>query len=58
VRIGDILIGADGKRFASIDDLQTALNRWETRTVSIQFLRGGDSRQREVTIRVMQGVAA
>jgi serine protease Do len=58
LRIGDLLIAVDGKRFASVGDLQTALNRWKTRPMSIQFLRGGDSRQREVTIRAMQGVAA
>ena len=58
LRIGDLLVGVDGRRFASVDDLQMALDGWETRPMSIQFLRGGDSRQREVTIRVMHGVAA
>ena len=58
LRIGDLLVGVDGRRFTSVGDLQTALDRWETRPMSIQFLRGGDSRQREVTIRVVQGVAA
>ena len=58
LRIGDLLVGVDGRRFASVGDLQTALDRRETRPMSVQFLRGGDSRQREVTIRAMQGVAA
>ena len=58
LRIGDLLVGVDGRCFASVDDLQTALDRWDTTPLSIQFLRGGDNRQREVTIRVMHGVAA
>jgi serine protease Do len=58
LRIGDVLTGVDGRTVASVDDLQGALDRGGTGTMSIQFLRGGDSRQREVTIRTMQGVAA
>ena len=58
LRIGDVLTGVDGRHFASVDDLREALDHWKTGTMSIQFLRGGDSRQREVTIRAIQGVAA
>jgi len=58
LHIGDVLTGVDGRHFSSVDDLQEALDRWKTGTMSIQFLRGGDSRQREVTIRALQGVAA
>jgi serine protease Do len=58
LRIGDVLTGVNGKHFTFVDDLQEGLDAWKTETMSIQFLRGGDSRQREVTIRAIQGVAA
>ena len=58
LRIGDVLVGVNGRYFSSVHDLQEALDRWKTGTMSIQFLRGGDSRQREVTIRAIQEVAA
>lgn len=58
LRIGDILTGADGTPFTSVDDLQNALDHWQTGTMTIQFLRGGESRQREVTIRATQRAAA
>ena len=58
LRVGDVLTGVDGRRFESVDDLGTALDRPRTRPLRIQFLRDGERRQREVTIRVVQGVAA
>jgi S1-C subfamily serine protease len=56
LRPGDLLIGACGKRFASVDDLQESLD--SASLVTIQFLRGSDQRQREATVRLIQGVAA
>ena len=61
LRVGDLLIGADGKRFASADDLQDAMDHAARRLVTIQFLRGSEKRQREATVQVMRyrtGVAA
>lgn len=64
LRVGDLLIGTAGSRFQSIDDLRDAFDRSEGSIVAIQFLRGGDVRRREVSIRVKrrqvqnEGVAA
>jgi serine protease Do len=61
LRAGDLLTGADGKRFTSVDDLQDAMDRAQGRIVTIQFLRGNDARKREATVQVMRyrtGVAA
>jgi serine protease Do len=58
LRVGDFLIGAAGRRFASVDDLRDCLDHADNRCVTIQFLRGGQTMKREVTVRVIQGVAA
>jgi S1-C subfamily serine protease len=50
LRIGDVLIGSGGKRFATSDDLYEALESGPL--VSPEFLRGGDSKRREVTVRL------
>lgn len=62
LRTGDLLIGADGRRFASVDDLRESLEG-PGRLVTIQFLRGGQRADaapvpREVTVRLIRGVAA
>jgi serine protease Do len=65
LRVGDLIVGADGKRFTSVDGLQEAMDRAEGRSLTIQFLRGNDrgddERKREVTVQIMRyrtGVAA
>jgi len=64
LRLGDLLIGTAGRRFASVDDLRDAFDRQEGSIVTIQFRRGGDSGEREVSILVTRyrtqitGVAA
>src|SRR5579863_1975033 len=58
LRPGDLLIGAGGQRFASVDDLQESLDNGSGRPLKIQFLRGGHPRQREATVRLIRGVAA
>jgi serine protease Do len=64
LRIGDLLTGADGRRFASADDLRDAIDRAEGRFMTIQFLRGDDTNNREATVKVLRnwigntGVAA
>ena len=47
---GDLLIGANGKRFASVDDLHESLAN-ANRSLAIQFLRGGERKERETTVR-------
>jgi serine protease Do len=58
LRPGDVLIGAAGNRFGSVDDLRESLDHASESLVTIQFLRGDRSKQREVTVRLIQGVAA
>jgi len=47
---GDILLGADGKNFASIDDLAQALEGRGPRTLRLEFLRGDYQRVRRVSV--------
>jgi S1-C subfamily serine protease len=56
LRIGDVLIGSGGRRFVSSDDLYEVLDNGGV--VTLQFLRGGESKRREVTVRLNQEVAA
>jgi serine protease Do len=58
LRAGDLIVGANGKGFASINDLRNALDNASARPVTIQFLRGGNAGKREVTIRAVQRAAA
>jgi S1-C subfamily serine protease len=58
LRPGDLLIGAGGKRFASMDDLRESLDHYAGRAVPIQFLRGHDPKKREVTVRLIHRMAA
>jgi len=57
LRVGDVLVGAGGTPFSSPGDLRDALDRG---AVTLHFLRGGERRQREVTVRLARphGLAA
>jgi serine protease Do len=54
LRVGDLLIGAGGKRFTSPGDLSDALDVVEGSRVTLQFQRGGDPNRREVTVQLSQ----
>ncbi|MDQ1471455.1 MAG: hypothetical protein QOJ99_2935 [Bryobacterales bacterium] len=58
LRSGDLLVGCGGKRFASVEQFREALDNANERAITIQFLRGGGGRRREVTLRLDQAVAA
>jgi serine protease Do len=58
LRQGDLLIAVDGRSFESAEDLREAVDRSTGRSVTIQFVRGGQAKKREVTIRLTRGVAA
>jgi serine protease Do len=49
---GDILLGTEETRFASLADLSRALNGSASRLLRIEFLRGDYSRVRRVTIQL------
>jgi serine protease Do len=56
--IGDVLMGAEGRTFARLADLQEALHNARDGRVSLQFRRGGSSRQRTVVIQLNSRRAA
>ncbi len=58
LRQGDLLVGAEGRSFESAEDLREVLDRSTGRSVTIQFLRGGQTKKREVTIRLTHRAAA
>ena len=47
---GDILLGTEEQRFASVDDLRRLLEGSGTRQVRLEFLRGNYDRVRKVTL--------
>jgi serine protease Do len=47
---GDILLGTEEQKFASVDDLHRLLGGSDTRLVRLQFLRGNYHRIRKVTL--------
>ena len=49
---GDILLGTEEKRFASLEDLASALEGSGTRVLRLEFLRGDYQRIRRVTVRL------
>ena len=49
---GDILLGIEGKRFQSIDDLARAIDGQSLRLLRFEFLRGDYSRIRRVTVQL------
>ncbi len=54
----DILIGADGRAFASLEDLSVALEGSGPRLLRLQFLRGGYENVRRVAVRLGDQKAA
>jgi serine protease Do len=59
LQLGDILTGANGRTFASVDDLHEALDRTSNGVLALQFVRGDRSKTREVAVRLREaGVAA
>jgi serine protease Do len=58
-RVGDLLLGSGGKRFTSLDDFRDALDAGaKAGLIAVQFQRGGDRNQREVTVRLSHAKAA
>lgn len=49
---GDILIGADGRFFSALEDLEDALQGSDERVLRLQFLRGDPSKIRTVAVRL------
>lgn len=47
---GDILVGAGDQLFRDLDDLETALTQIDDRRLTLQFHRGGDPKDRRVTV--------
>jgi len=58
LRTGDVLIGAGGQAFRSLDDLSAAIDRAGRGVLPIEFLRGDRSRTREVAVRLGLQAAA
>jgi serine protease Do len=55
--IGDLLLGANGRRFRSVDDLADAIDTAGTGLLTLQFARGDHRRVRQVTVRFETGSA-
>ncbi len=55
--IGDLLLGANGRRFQSLDDLSDAIDAAAGAVLTLQFTRGASPRVREVAVRLEQGSA-
>lgn len=55
---GDTLLGAEGRAFASLDDLSLALEGSGPRLLRLEFLRGSHENIRRVTVRLGYGSAA
>lgn len=49
---GDLLMGANGKRFRDIDDLQEAIDKAPAGLLQLEFRRGGTSRLRQVAVQL------
>ena len=52
---GDILVGAEGRFFSALEDLEDALHANSQRVVRLQFLRADPSRIRTVAVRLGVG---
>jgi serine protease Do len=50
ILVGDLLLGADGKRFRSVDDLADAIDASAGGVLVLQFARGDHRKQREVVV--------
>jgi serine protease Do len=57
ILIGDRLLGANGQRFRSVDDLADAIDAAAGGVLNLQFARGDNSRVREVAVRFEVGSA-
>jgi serine protease Do len=57
ILIGDLLLGANGTRFQSIDDLADAIDAAAGGILRLQFARGDHRKQREVVVRFEAGSA-
>jgi serine protease Do len=55
---GDILTGANGKPFRSVDDLETMLEDSGDALLTLEFRRGGDKNLRHVTVTLPVSAAA
>jgi serine protease Do len=58
LRAGDLLVGCAGRRFASVEQFREVLDSENDRAITVQFLRGGGGRQREVTLSPHRAAAA
>jgi serine protease Do len=58
LRTGDVLIGAGGQLFRSLDDLSLAIDRAGRGVLPLEFLRGDRSRTRAVAVRLGLQAAA
>ena len=57
ILLGDLLVGANGKRFQSVDDLADAIDSAAGGVLTLQFARGDHRRVREVVVRFEAGSA-
>ncbi len=57
ILLGDLLLGANGKRFRSVDDLADAIDTAAGGVLTLQFARGDHGRMREVVVRFEAGSA-
>ena len=57
ILLGDLLLGANGKRFRSVDDLADAIDSAASGILTLQFARGDHRRVREVVVRFEAGSA-
>jgi len=57
ILIGDLLLGVNGRRFQSVEDLSDAIDAATGRILTLQFTRGDNARVREVAVRLETGSA-
>ena len=57
ILMGDLLLGANGQRFRSVDDLADAIHSAASGVLTLQFTRGDHRRAREVAVRFRAGSA-
>jgi serine protease Do len=57
ILIGDLLLGANGKRFRGVDDLADAIDTAAGQVLALQFARGDHRKIREVVVRFEAGSA-
>jgi serine protease Do len=57
ILLGDLLLGTNGQRFKSVDDLADAIDGAVGGVLTLQFARGDHQKVREVTVRFEAGSA-